>query len=193
MLSAGIMHISGNKQNPGFAAAGTKCMGITLVLVFIVSSAGIFSCTSSSQIPLSVREKQEEQQRTDTTLAFFEFVDQETGDEEELQRVEEMRKAVMEELDEEYHEQANTAITLYVNAQRAYVERNVTRALGLINNAIQLYEMADLYALKGMVHRARGEMDAAHENWEIAVSLDKEIVSEMYPGMKQWYENDYMP
>ena len=157
-----------------------------LLLTLVVLATGVWSCTTSSHVPLSVREKQERAE--ESGAVEVEPADLSVVDEAELQRREEERQQKMEELDSDYYARTNRALSQYVKAQEAFFERQYPQALRLVRSGLESMEMADLYALKGAIHNALGQHDEAVADWRRAVDMNPEVVSRLYPGLPQWYE-----
>lgn len=164
----------------------------------IVFFAGATSCTSTSQVPLSFRQQQETEADTlnsnpsesEAEEAERRRLEDESLTEEEERRRQEEEEALRRQLEAEFEERASEALSFYVRAQTAFFNGNYNRALDHIRQAMDHLETADIYALAGSIFQALGRTDEAAEYWQRAVERNPEVVSEMYPGMETWYEED---
>lgn len=158
----------------------------------IVFFSGVTSCTSTSQMPISLRQQQET--GTDTLNnsppeSEAEETERRRLEEEERRRQEE-DEALRRQLEAEFEERTSEALSFYARAQTAFFNGNYNRALDHIRQAMDHLETADIYALAGSIFQALGRTDDAAEYWQRAVESNPEVVSEMYPGMETWYEED---
>lgn len=162
---------------------------MTAVWLLILLMAGT-ACMSSSQVPLSVREREQRP-------AYEELYDEDweqtesapVVDTERLERIRLEREAQIREREEEHRRRTNLALTEYVLAQTAFFNGSLSVSLRHIQRGIDHKETPDLLALAGAIYHARGDQARSNEFWSRAVELDPEVVSDMYPGMRQWFEN----
>ena len=168
--------------------------------MILLTAVVMLSCTPTSQVPNSIRDRGEDGVADTLTLE-----DEYTTDEEELERTEEQERASVEdrereeelealrqqrieELEQVYQERANESLSYFVMAQTAYFAGNYDEALNLVRSGIEVRECSDLYALKGAIHNSRGEPEEAERFWQRAIDMDEEVISDMYPGMEAWYQ-----
>lgn len=163
----------------------------TLFLFFalLIFSGSLISCGSGSQVPLSIRERPDEAELQDD-FDFEETPEQAELDEEVRRRMEE-REREREELERDFRVRTNMALNQYVKAQTAFYAGEFETALRHIDFALLQHETADLYALRGAVEYARGRLFRASEDWGRAVSMNPEVVSPLYPGMEEWYNQNF--
>ncbi|MDI6402826.1 hypothetical protein QLX67_12535 [Balneolaceae bacterium ANBcel3] len=162
-----------------------------LVILFIVVFA-MYSCSPSSQLPLSVRERGESPLAKDT----IDMVESEAIDEERLRQMQEeakinrmRRDQIIAETEAEHKERTNQALAYYSRAQEAFFSGNHRQALHLLHFGLQETESADLLALKGSVYHILGEDETAVKYWNRAVEKDEEVVCDMYPGISEWHRS----
>ena len=162
----------------------------TVILVIVMLSGTVISCTSSGQVPLTVRQQQERQARADTMKTEDIVVDQPEPefDEEQLRRMEEEHREMAVAMEADINKRINDALTHFMHAQTAYFIGNNEQALIEIQKALKLHETADFHALKGAVCYRLGLTDQSVDHWRRAVELDPGVVSDIYPGLKHWYE-----
>ncbi|MDG5766021.1 hypothetical protein QA596_00990 [Balneolales bacterium ANBcel1] len=175
-----------------------------VAVMMVVMAGGVVSCTSTSQVPLSIRNAQERDVADTTRMANG--ADDRDADtplteeerEQEEARLEELRLAREraaeeirrreQELEENYFERTNKSLSLYVKAQTAYFSGDFDTALELVREGIAVNDSPDLYALKGSIYYSMGQGEQAGRYWRRAVDADGEVVCDMYPGLRSWYE-----
>ncbi len=159
-----------------------------VLMLFLLLAGVVTSCTTSSQIPLSIREKEERSEELDDEdFQATERGDIPVVDKDELRRLEEERRKEIEEMEADFFERTNYALSQYVKAQSSFYAGQFTQALRQVRLGLEQKETADLYALKGSIYHAQDQTARAADNWRKAVDMDSSVVGEIYPGMQEWY------
>ncbi len=79
------------------------------------------------------------------------------------------------QLQEEYDENIDRTLRLIIQAQTAFYNRDIDRALSLVNESLSLFETAQGYALKGSLYYLKGDKVEAQKNWDLAVEFNPDI------------------
>ncbi|MFY0683061.1 MAG: hypothetical protein JXR20_00810 [Balneola sp.] len=80
------------------------------------------------------------------------------------------------ELEEKLDKDVDNALRLIIQAQTAFYNRNIDRALTIVNESLALFETAQGYALKGSLNYLNGNKAEAQKNWDLAAEFNPEIV-----------------
>lgn len=167
-----------------------SCAGHRLLvagLLMALLAPMLISCTTTSQIPLSVRERMERESMTEQE--HFEADDPAQSpvvNRAELELRERERQRMLEQRDARMQEQTNLALGHYVRAQTSFYDGRFEQALRFVRLGQSIQQTADLLALEGSILWFLDEREQAAERWELAMSLDEEVVGALYPGLSEW-------
>lgn len=159
-----------------------------LPVVALCVLAGFSACTSTSQTPLSLRTEIDRETAPDDTVNS---VNQNAvADVKTLEVFNRMNNEHQKEyllLEHDVFMKTNRSLTMHVKAQKALFKGETEQAYKYISTGLELDETADMLALKGSVYHYMGEFDKAEDYWKRAVDRNSDVISDLYPGLKNWY------
>ncbi|MEP1307324.1 MAG: hypothetical protein ABJM22_15615, partial [Balneola sp.] len=80
------------------------------------------------------------------------------------------------EFEAELDKNVNGALRFIILAQTAFYNRDIEKALSLVNQSLDLFETAQGYALKGSLNYLKGNRIEAQKNWESATQFNPDII-----------------
>ncbi len=80
------------------------------------------------------------------------------------------------ELEAQLNKNIDQTLRLIVQAQTAFYNGNINRALTLVNESLELFKTAQGYALKGSLNYLQGNKAEARKNWDLATELNPNIL-----------------
>jgi hypothetical protein len=67
------------------------------------------------------------------------------------------------------------ALRLIINAQNAFYDKDIEKALTFVNQSLEIFETAQGFALKGSLYYLGGDKKKAQKYWDLAVRLNPDI------------------
>lgn len=78
-------------------------------------------------------------------------------------------------LETDLKEGIDDVLRLIIQAQNAFYNENISKALELVNQSLQIFETAQAYALKGSLNYLQGDKESARTHWDLAKKFDPDI------------------
>ncbi|MAO64503.1 MAG: hypothetical protein CL666_05845 [Balneola sp.] len=78
-------------------------------------------------------------------------------------------------LETELSEGVNDVLRLIIEAQNAFYNKNISRAMDLVDQSLDIFETAQAYALKGSLSYLRNDKENARKYWNLAKKYDPDI------------------
>lgn len=85
-------------------------------------------------------------------------------------------------LESELDQNLDEVLRLIIKAQNAFYNKNLSRAMSLVNESLNIFETAQGYALKGSLAYLNNEKENARSYWDLAKKYDPDIY---IPDMEQ--------
>tara|TARA_R100001591_G_scaffold63108_1_gene72430 strand:+ start:13138 stop:16065 length:2928 start_codon:yes stop_codon:yes gene_type:complete len=79
------------------------------------------------------------------------------------------------QLKAEYEQNIDQTLRLIIQAQASFYNRDIDRALVLVNESLSLFKTAQGYALRGSLYYLKGNKIEAQKSWDFAVELNPDI------------------
>ncbi len=76
---------------------------------------------------------------------------------------------------EELSKRIDETLRLIILAQNAFYNREIKKALTLVEQSLEIFETAQGYALKGSLYYLKGEKEEAQKYWDLAVQFNPDI------------------